>query len=217
VLGPLPSTVSPDTKLPPRRVGVIGLGIGSLAAYARPGDDWTFFEINPAVVDVARQHFTYLKSAERAAGIHVEVGDARLRLRQGEAGRFDVLVLDAFSSDAVPIHLVTREALAVYRRALRPGGLLLAHVSNEHVRLRSVFGALARDAGLIAVARRDEASSNDARTAGKAPSEWVILTDSKAELDLIMRTSKEWHVLSSPPTQSVWTDDYANVLAALQF
>lgn len=220
VLGPLPSSLPPDTKLPSRRVGVIGLGVGSLAAYARAGDDWTFFEINPAVVDVARQHFTYLKSAEQAATVNIEVGDARLRLRQGDAGRFDVLVLDAFSSDAVPIHLVTREALAVYRRALRPGGVLLAHVSNEHVALSPVFGALAREVGLVAIGRRDEMRSNDERTAraaGKAPSEWVVLTDSKAELDLVLRTSKEWHPLLAPPAQSVWTDDYANVLGALRF
>ena len=153
VLGPLPA---PGRKLPPRTVGVIGLGVGSLAAYARPGDEWTFFEINPAVVGVAGRYFTYLKTAEQWAKVHIEVGDARLRLREGEDARFDVLVLDAFSSDAVPTHLVTREALAVYRRALRPGGILLAHVTNDHVRLAPVFGALARDAGMASIVRRDD-------------------------------------------------------------
>ncbi|MDF2695000.1 MAG: hypothetical protein K0S65_3383, partial [Labilithrix sp.] len=214
VLGPLPTD---GVRLPPRHVGVIGLGVGSLAAYARPGDDWTFFEINPAVVDVARQHFTYLRTAEQIANVHVEVGDARLRLREGEAGRFDVLVLDAFSSDAVPTHLVTREALAVYRRALRPGGLLLAHVTNDHVRLPPVFGSLAREARMIAITRRDDARGTDERTAGKVPSEWVLLTDTRAELDLILRSSKDWHPLASPAPSSVWTDDYANVLGALRF
>jgi SAM-dependent methyltransferase len=214
VLGPLPS---PGAKLPSRRVGVIGLGVGSLAAYARAGDEWTFFELNPAVVDVARQHFTYLKTAEESATVHVEVGDARLRIREGDAGRFDIIVLDAFSSDAVPIHLVTREALAFYRRALRPGGVLLVHVTNDHVRLPPVFGALARESGMAAVGRRDEASAPDERAAGKAPSEWVLLTESRGELDLVIRMSKEWHPLVAPPSQSVWTDDYANVLGALRF
>ncbi|HVJ92261.1 MAG TPA: fused MFS/spermidine synthase, partial [Labilithrix sp.] len=183
VLGPVPS---PNHKLAPRSVGVIGLGVGSLAAYARPGDEWTFFEINPEVVEVARRHFTYLKTAEEFALIHVEVGDARLRLREGEDARFDVLVLDAFSSDAIPTHLVTREALAVYRRALRPGGLLLAHVTNDHVRLAPVFGALARDARMTAIVRRDDAnvgpmvkdgSVPEDTTLGKVASEWVVLTD----------------------------------------
>jgi SAM-dependent methyltransferase len=213
VLGPLPSR---DLRLASRRVGVIGLGIGSLAAYARPGDDWTFFEINPAVVEVAHAHFTYLKAAEEVAKVHLEVGDARLRLREGEPARFDVLVLDAFSSDAVPIHLVTREALAVYRRALRPGGLLLAHLTNEHVRLPPAFGALAREAGMIAITRSDANVEGEA-LAGKAASEWVLLTESRGELDLFVRASKDWKPLSAPPSQSVWTDDYANVLGALRF
>jgi SAM-dependent methyltransferase len=213
VLGPLSTG---DVKLPPRRVGVIGLGVGSLGAYARPGDDWTFFEINPAVVDVAREHFTYLKAAEQVAQVHVEVGDARLRLREGEANRFDVLVLDAFSSDAVPTHLVTREALTVYRRSLRPGGILLAHVTNEHVRLPPVFGALAHEAGMVAISRRDFQVESE-RIVGKVPSEWVLLTESRAELDVVFRASKDWHPLAVEPSQSVWTDDYANVLGSLRF
>jgi SAM-dependent methyltransferase len=216
VLGPLPG---PDAAAAPapRRIGVIGLGIGSLAAYAHPGDTWTFFEINPAVVDVAKNHFSYVANAEKTAALHVEVGDARLRLREGEAGRFDTLVLDAFSSDAVPTHLVTREALRVYRRSLRPGGLLLAHITNEHVRLRPVLGALARDAGLVAVGRRDDSGPDDEQATGKAASEWVILTDSRAELDRVLRMGKDWRPLEAPPSQSVWTDDYANVLGALKF
>jgi len=196
---------------PPRRVGVVGLGIGSVLAYARPNDEWTLFEMNPAVVEVARRQFTYLARAERIARVKIELGDARLRLREGEAARFDVLVLDALSSDAVPVHLVTREALAVYRRALRPGGMILAHVSNEHVKLAPVLGALARDAGLIAVFRVDDA----APALGKARAEWILLTETKAELDRIVRTSDRWH--AAPVSASVWTDDFANVLGAMRF
>lgn len=213
VLGPLPD---PAVSLPPRRVGVIGLGIGSLAAYARPRDEWTFFEINPAVVDVARSYFTYLKRAEETTTVRIEVGDARLRLREGPEARFDVLVLDAFSSDAIPVHLVTREALAVYRRALRRGGLLLAHVSNNHVHLPPVFAALAREANMVGVGRVDDATPEQ-RAAGKDSSVWVLLTDSRAELDVIVRSSDAWRPLTTPPSQSVWTDDWANVLGALRF
>ena len=187
VLGPLPDIVPP---LPARRVGVIGLGVGSLAAYARPGDDWTFFEINPAVVNVARDHFTYLQKAKAShAQVHLEVGDARLRLREGPEARFDILVLDAVNSDSVPTHLVTREALAVYRRALRRGGLLLAQVSNNHLDLETVFGALAREAGMTAIVRVDEATPEEI-AAGKDSSTWVVLTESRSELDLLVRAKK---------------------------
>ena len=202
----------------PRRVGVVGLGIGSLAAYAKPGDTWTFLELNQAVVDVAESQFTYLKAArEHGAAIGVETGDARLRLREGDAARFDLLVLDAFSSDAVPIHLVTREAIAVYRRALVPGGLLVAHVSNDHVLLRPVFAALARDARMIAVGRREASVSLVELALGKLPSDWLALTDRRSELDLLVRTSDQWKPLPLDPRQSVWTDDFANVLGAVRF
>jgi hypothetical protein len=212
VLGPLDPRVLPcAAHLPARRIGVIGLGVGSVAAYARPGDEWTFFELDPAVVEVARRQFSYLKVAEKCAAVRIEIGDARLRLRQGPQARFDVLVLDAFSSDAVPIHLVTREAIAVYRRALSPGGVLLGHVSNDHVRLSPVFGALARDAHLVALERADHPSAEE-KALGKDPSEWVLLMDGAEEHPL-----GGWQPLTAPPSQSVWTDDYANVLGALRF
>lgn len=215
VLGPLPSWSK--LGLERRRVGVIGLGIGSLAAYARPGDDWTFFEINPAIVELATHRFTYLKRAEEAAEVRVELGDARLRLHDEAAERFDILVLDAFSSDAVPTHLMTREAFRSYRRALRRGGLLLAHISNEHVVLAPVIAALAKDAGMLAIDRHDDDLTREQKQAGKARSEWVVLTESKEAIDRITSAHESWHRLEAPPKQSVWTDDYANVLGALRF
>ncbi|MBX3226634.1 MAG: fused MFS/spermidine synthase [Labilithrix sp.] len=214
VLGPLPSW---DQELVPRKVAVIGLGVGSLAAYARPGDEWTFFEINPSVVEVATEHFTYLRRAEESAVVHVEVGDARLRLREATTAPFDVLVLDAFSSDSVPTHLVTREAFAIYKRALRPGGVLLAHVSNDHVQLQPVLGALAKDAGMYAIDRRDDDLTREEKAAGKSRSEWVLMSERKDALDLTLRGRKDWHPLAAPAGQSVWTDDYANVLGSLRF
>jgi hypothetical protein len=214
VLGPLGSE---GARLPPRHVGVIGLGVGSLAAYARPGDEWTFYERNPAVADVASRYFTYLETAKKSASVRVDVGDARLLLRDGPKARFDVLVVDAFSSDAVPVHLVTREALQVYRDALRPGGLLLVHVTNDHVRLLPVFAALAREAGMNAMARRDPMPSPEMAAVGKSRSDWVVLTDSRAEIDPLLRAAKDWRPLTNEARVPVWTDDYANVLAALRF
>ena len=215
VLGPLPAWSK--LELEPRRVGVIGLGIGSLAAYARPADDWTFFEINPAIVELATERFTYVKRAEESAEVHVELGDARLRLHEGPEARFDILVLDAFSSDAVPTHLMTREAFRLYRRALRPGGTLLAHISNDHVVLAPVIAALAKDAGMLAIDRRDDDLTREQKEAGKARSEWVVLTESKEAADRIASAHKDWHPIEAPAGQGVWTDDFANVLGALRF
>ena len=213
VLGPLPNQLSFREA---RHVGVIGLGIGSLAAYARNGDEYTFFELNPTMETVARDYFTYIPDAEQRAKVNIEIGDARLRLRAGPAGRFDVLVLDAFSSDAIPTHLVTREALAVYRRALKPNGTLLAHVSNQHVDLKPVFAALARDAGMIARDRRDEDVAPEMKEAGKSGSVWVVLSESAEELMRVAMTQPEWTPLVATPGQKVWTDDFANVLGALR-
>jgi spermidine synthase len=214
VLGPLPSTEAPAA--PPRRVGVIGLGVGSLAAYARPGDAWTFFELNPRVVVLAQKYFSYLSDVPTGASMEIETGDARLRLREGEGGRFDVLVLDAFSSDAIPLHLMTREAVAIYRRALRPGGVLLAHISNRHVVLEPVLAALADDAHMLAIGR-DELSAGRDHEPEKSSSHWVCLSESAEALDAIVPRSKEWRRLPRPANQKVWTDDFANVLAAMHF
>ena len=206
VLGPF------DAAEPSRRIGVIGLGIGSVAAYARPYDTWTFFELNPAVVEVAQKHFTFLKEVPESTTVSIEVGDARLRLRQGPAARFDILVLDAFSSDAIPIHLVTLEALDVYRRALAPHGVLLAHVSNRHVALQPVFAALARDRGMAAIERKDVNVLLPEQTSGKETSEWVMLSASKADLERFTG----WKTLSDDGRRA-WTDDFANVLSVMRF
>jgi SAM-dependent methyltransferase len=220
VLGPLPSAAGAapviPPVIPPRRVGVIGLGVGSLAAYARPGDAWTFFELNPRVVDVAQKYFSYLSDVPSGTSMAIETGDARLRLREGASGRFDVLVLDAFSSDAIPVHLMTREAIAIYRRALRPGGVLLAHISNRHVLLEPILAALADDAHMLAIAR-DEPQVDRESEVEKSSSHWVCLSESPEALEPILPKSKEWRRLPRPANQTVWTDDFANVLGAMHF
>lgn len=220
VLGPLPVPGAPPgeaTERAPQRIGVIGLGVGSLASYARPGDAWTFFELNPRVIDVAKTYFTYLSNVPSSATVAIEEGDARLRLREDAPSRFDLLVLDAFSSDAIPIHLVTREALAIYRRALAPGGVLLAHISNRHVRLEPIFAALANDAGMLAIGRIDREVTPAEKAAEKTASHWVVLSTSAPELDAILAKNKEWHRLPPPAKQKVWTDDFADVLGAMRF
>lgn len=214
VLGAAPPPVPAP---PPRRVGVIGLGVGSLAAYARPGDTWTFFELNPADVEIAKKYFTYLSDVPEGVKMEVEVGDARLRVRDGAPARFDVLVLDAFSSDAIPLHLVTREALAIYRRALTQDGVLLAHISNRHVRLDPVFAKLAEDAGMKAMGRRDNTLTEAEEEALKSRSNWLVLTTSEAAMGAITSRNAAWKALTVPPGQQLWTDDFANVLWAMRF
>jgi SAM-dependent methyltransferase len=214
VLGPLPAAAP---AMAPRRVGAIGLGVGSLASYARAGDSWTFFELNPRVVDIAKKYFTYLSGVPADAQVTIEEGDARLRLREGAAGRFDVLVLDAFSSDAIPLHLVTREALAIYRRALAPGGILLAHISNRHVRLEPIFAALAADSGMLAIGRIEREITREEKEQEKTLSHWVVLSTDATALDAVVAKNKEWHRLPPPAKQKVWTDDFADVLGAMRF
>ena len=165
------------------KIGVVGLGVGTIAAYARPGDDLTFYEINPAVVDIARDpaYFTYLSDAPVTP--RVVVGDGRLSLEDQPAGSFDLLVLDAFSSDTVPAHLLTREAIETYARTLRPGGVLAFHLSNRYYSLTGPVAATARAGGLAALTRGftpDAARSSSTAPPARAGSSPASRTTSPA-------------------------------------
>lgn len=222
-----------------RRIGVVGLGAGSLLCYGRPGQRWTFYEIDPEIARIARdtRYFTYLSDCP--VGADVVLGDARLSLeraagarlsREGErreealpdgvreegeaAGPFDLLVLDAFSSASVPVHLLTREALEVYLRALDEGGVLLLHISNTHLDLEPVVGALARDAGLAARIRKYVPSDPiEARELAYA-SDWVVMARRREDLGPLSGAF-EWDPLSVPAAEEPWTDDYSDVAGAL--
>ncbi len=198
----------------PRSVAVVGLGAGALAALAQPGESWTFFEIDPAVVRLARDagYFTYLRDARGA--VDVVVGDARLSLARTDR-TFDIIVLDAFSSDAVPVHLLTREALQLYLSRLRPGGVLAFHASSRFLRLRPVFAALARDAGLADLREFDKRDERQSAWSGWTPSEWVLLARSRGDFRTLASDSR-WGPIEDAPA-AVWTDDYSNVLAAVRW
>jgi hypothetical protein len=150
-----------------REVGVVGLGVGTLAAYARPDQKWTYFEIDPEVEAIARdaRFFTFLRDSR--ADARVVLGDARLKLREVASGRFDLLVLDAYSSDAIPVHLMTREAVALYIQKLAPDGVLAFHISNRHLDLEPMLGNLLREAGLVALAQTDARISTRESEEGK--------------------------------------------------
>lgn len=196
----------------PRRIAVVGLGAGTLATYARAGDAITFFELDPAVERLARAHFSYLADAEsRGARVRVVYGDARLSLAREQGERYDLLMVDAFSSDSIPVHLVTREALALYRRRVSEDGLMAFHVTNRHLRLARVFARLAADSRLAAARRRDNESATDA----KFSSEWVVLAGDARTLGTLAG-AESWQALPVAPRDPLWTDSFSSLLPLLR-
>jgi len=198
------------------RWAVVGLGAGSMACYVQPGESLTYYEIDPAVMRIASdpRYFTFLSQcAPRSTTV---IGDARLKLRDAGDGSFDLLVLDAFSGDAIPMHLMTREALALYLRKLAPGGMLAFHISNGHLRLAPIVGELARDAGLVCLMDDDATVSKEESEEGKDPSQWVVLARSQADLGALA-TDARWKPVDPPAGTPLWTDDYSNLLQVIKF
>jgi SAM-dependent methyltransferase len=198
---------------PSARIGVVGLGTGTLAAYAQPGERWRFYEIDPAMLRYSLDGtFTYLtRCAQRP---QVALGDARLELAKAPPGSFDVLAVDAFSSDAIPLHLLTDEAVAVYMRALAPKGLLLIHISNRYIDLQPVLAAIAKHQGLVAMVREDNPADRNLLT----PSSWVLLTRDAHKYNELAaaRIDAPWDRLA-PPASQLWTDDHASILPYIRW
>lgn len=196
----------------PQRVGLVGLGVGTLAAYGRHGDDYRFYELAPLVLRMADRHFSYLRDSP--ARVHTVLGDARLMLQREAPQGFDLLAVDAFSSDSIPAHLLTQEALAVYRRHLRPGGVVAFHVSNRYLSLAPVVAAAAQAAGLEAWLVEDLPSEES----GLYESDWVLVTDNGALLGTLAQqgigqaASAERNGRPARP----WNDDFHNLFEALR-
>ncbi|MDQ3746827.1 MAG: fused MFS/spermidine synthase, partial [Acidobacteriota bacterium] len=215
--GPLGSIFAAfDAKMDASRsVAIVGLGAGTTAAYARAGEAWTFYEINPAVVSVARDPrlFTYISKCA-AAPVSVTLGDARLRLRDAPDNLYGLVVLDAFSSDAVPAHLLTREALALYLSKLAPGGLVVFHTSNRALELERVVCGMADDAGLVSRVFGDGEYNSET---GKDPSTWVVVARSAADLSALS-TDTRWQPLDEREHKPVvWRDDFSNVFGVFKW
>ena len=199
-----------------REVGIIGLGTGGLSCYARPGEQWTFYEIDPLVERIAgdQRYFQFMNRCGNHP--HVILGDARINLANARDGFYDVLVVDAFSSDSIPTHLLTKEALALYLRKLAPRGVLLFHISNRYLDLEPVIVALAYDSG------------GEARTLSSAPPEtgtppWRSMVATVAAVappgtDLNFLTGKAgWIVPPRPPANALWTDQRSNIVRAIRW
>jgi hypothetical protein len=214
--GPIGQVLTTFAHHPAKTVGVVGLGVGSLASFALPGQSWTFFEIDPIVEKLARddRFFTFLRNSP--ARIEVVLGDARRSLMSPGTPAFDLLVLDAFSSDAVPVHLVTREALALYEQKLAPGGLMAFHISNLHLDLEPVLAQLAQDAQLACVVRDDTGISSEELAAGKSPSVWLVMAHDAANLAPLLADPR-WRMARQDEHVPVWTDHYSSVLSIFRW
>jgi SAM-dependent methyltransferase len=195
---------------PPQRVGIVGLGAGILAAYGRAGDTYRFYEISPLVIEVAAREFTFLRDS--AAQLEIVPGDARLSLEREADQRFDVLVLDAFSSDAIPVHLLTVEAFELYRRHLAPAGVLALHVTTRHLDLGPLIHGLARRSGQQAW----EIQSTADERAGLLAARWILVTSDPERLarPRIRAAGRSLDAGTGPPRP--WTDDYSNLLGVLR-
>jgi spermidine synthase len=193
----------------PRRIGVIGLGTGTMAAYGRPGDVIRFYDINPAVEPIARGFFKYLGDSRA----HVEVvnGDARVSMEREAPQNYDLIVVDAFSGDAIPVHLITAQALALYRRHLAPKGIVAFHVSNRYLDLAPVVRRLADNAKLASAA----ISSEDASGHDLFSSDWVLVTTDSAFLQR-PEFAKGREEIAMPRGLRLWTDDYNSLLPILR-
>ncbi len=193
----------------PKRVGLVGLGVGTLATYGKPGDTFRFYELNPQVIDIARSQFTFLRDSQ--AHVSTVEGDARLSLEHENEPPYDVLVLDAFSGDAVPVHLLTREALALYHKRLQPEGVLAFHLTNRYLDLPPVVRQLAEEIGYRAVLVKNRNNQKDLVLA----SSWVLVTKNKAVLEnSTIRAHAEpikVHAGLRP-----WTDQYNNLFQVLK-
>ncbi len=196
----------------PVRVGVIGLGTGTIAAYGRRGDVYRFYDIDPRVVTMAKEQFTYL--SDSAATIEVALGDARLTLERETPQGFDVLAVDAFSSDAIPVHLITKEALAVYLKHVKPDGIVAFHVSNRFLDLIPVVSRLAAENGAHAVLVTDDPDDEDDSL--RSRTDWVLVS-------AIPRRSSGRRSSTAAPSPSAerpewrtWTDDYSNLIQILK-
>jgi SAM-dependent methyltransferase len=195
-------------------VAVIGLGAGGLAAYADEGQRYVFYEIDPAVIAIARDERLFTFLGEAPADVSVVEGDGRLRIAEAAPASYDVIALDAFSSDAIPAHLVTREALGVYLDKLRPDGILLFNVSNSYLDVRAVVAGALVDHGLAGYSRTDSDLSA-APPGDKETSEWVVAARDSGSLDAFA-SDPRWQAIENVDRRVLWTDDFSDILGVIR-
>ena len=193
----------------PVRLGVVGLGTGTMAGYGRKGDTVRFYEINPAVITVARNHFKYISDSK--AQVDTVLGDARLTMEREAPQQYDVLAIDAFSSDAIPVHLITREAMAIYLKHIKPDtGVIAFHVTNRFLKLAPVVEQIAKTYDLqVALVSDDDTGGDASRT------DWVLVTRNKKLLG-DKKIKEQIGEISPIPGLRLWTDDFNNLVQILK-
>jgi hypothetical protein len=196
-------------------IGIIGLGAGGTITYARAGERWTFYEINPAVVSVAKTpaYFSYLSDCAGNVPVDIVLGDARLKLHDANDQSYDLIVLDAFSSDAIPVHLITQQALDLYLSKLANGGLLVFHISNRNLDLTEVVADLAKSRNLSGLSMLD---MEPAQPGGKDPAHWIVMARDSAEYGTLVNDPLA-RPLVSENADDVWTDDFSNILSVFRW
>ncbi len=197
-------------------VAVIGLGTGSLACYATPGQDWTYYEIDPTVVGIATNpaYFTFVRDCLES--FHVVLGDARLSLADAPDRAYDLLIVDAFSSDSIPIHLLTREAMRLYFSKLSEHGVLVLHISNRYLGLQPVIGDMARSLGLVCFGNPEVNITPAEMESGKVASHWLVVARQPDDLRGISADAR-WKRVEGRADARVWSDDFSNVLSAFHW
>ncbi len=198
-------------KAAPLRAAVIGLGSGTLACASQPGEDWKFFEIDQSMVDTARdpKFFTYVQNCQ--PDMKPVIGDARLTFAREPDGVYDLIIVDAYSSDAIPIHLATKEAMAIYKAKLAPQGAVVMHVSNRHLELSSVVVGIAEENGLTSWVFSEDSGRDNEYIFSTS-----VVVSARAEADVGKRAGSDSWIETDPTEgQRVWTDDYSNVLGAV--
>jgi SAM-dependent methyltransferase len=209
--GPIGDVMRLLDQRPEQRIGVIGLGTGSMAGWTAPHRHITFFDIDPQVYDIANRFFTFLPHCRDNCS--VVIGDGRLSLEKANEGEFDLLLLDAFNSDSIPAHLVSREAVQMYLRKLKPNGLLMFHVSNRYMNVEGLVSAIVTDASLESRIRHDEDLESGPL---KARSHYVLAAKNVPAFGLL-NEDENWEKIVRPEKIQPWTDDYSNMLEILHW
>ncbi|MHB1000695.1 MAG: spermidine synthase [Armatimonadota bacterium] len=216
-LGQMFQTFSGDAAK--KNVAVVGLGTGTVSCFANKGQNFTFYEIDRTVQDIALdpKYFTFFTDAEkRGANMNIVLGDARLSIADAPDKSYDLIILDAFSSDSVPMHLVTRQALQLYLTKLKDHGIIVFHLSNRYLKLRPVFSNLIDAEGLAGIVRRDDNISAQEQRMGKVRSEWLLVARDMADFSTLVM-NPGWEKTVKVPGKPIWTDDYSNILSVLKW
>lgn len=203
-----------------RNVALVGLGVGSLAAYGTPDQNYTYYEIDPDVVELASDPKLFRFVTECRAHLKMDIGDARLELAKAPASSYDLIVLDAFSSDSIPVHLLTKDAVEMYLDKLQPGGVLAFHISNQYLDLKPVLGNVAASLNLKAWVEEDQdldgGSGKIDADKGKTASVWVVMARKESDFGQLRKHDPGWGPLEADSQYPVWTDDYSNVVTLLR-